>query len=71
MEEIKEVKRKAKVGEWVKVVNPCDCDIDKYKKDDVMMVTNVLPGNIVSNTNGINNLLYHHEYVVLEGYKNV
>ena len=67
--EVKEVKRKAKVGEWVKVVN-AKWDNVNYKHGDILqIVANEIRGCIHSyyrEQDG--HWLYENEYVVLENY---
>ena len=65
---IREVKRPAKVGEWIKVVN-ADEDHCGYKNGDVLKVKTLYPGY---EEEGVVNNPYHivsKEYVVLENYQ--
>lgn len=65
---VREVKRKAKVGEYVKVVNTKPV-FDFYKNGDIFKVTYVTAsGCICKNSDGYTGL-WHEEYVVLENYK--
>lgn len=65
---VREVKRKAKVGEYVKVVNAKPA-IPSYKNGDIFKVTYVTAsGCICKNSDGYTGL-WHEEYVVLENYK--
>ena len=36
--QVKEVKRHAEVGEYIKIVNACGCSIDEYKNGDILKV---------------------------------
>lgn len=61
-----EVNRKAKVGDYIKIVNATATD-GLYKNGDILYVTGVgIRGVICKN---IEFLIYHTEYVVLENYK--
>lgn len=79
MVEIKEVKRKAKTGEYVKIVNadniPQTKGVDDYKNGDILQIIDDLGFNVTySNKTSSNNLckeLRDYEYVVLEGYREV
>ena len=65
---IREVKRPAKVGEWIKVVN-ADEDHCGYKNGDVLKVKTLYPGY---EEEGVVKSPYHiasKEYVVLENYQ--
>lgn len=65
---VREVKRKAKVGEYVKVVNEKSV-FNTYKNGDIFKVTYVTAsGCIYKNSDG-DARLWHEEYVVLENYK--
>lgn len=65
---VREVKRKAKVGEYVKVVNEKSV-FNTYKNGDIFKVTYVTgSGCICKNSDGDAGL-WHEEYVVLENYK--
>lgn len=66
--EIKEVKRPAKVGEFVKVVLPNDLVMNEYQKGDILKIVNCnCVGDYYKNESG--KYLYQCEYVVLEGYE--
>lgn len=66
---VREVKRKAKVGEYVKVVNAKPA-ILSYKNGDIFKVTHVdETGCICESSNAQKPCLWHREYVVLENYK--
>lgn len=70
--QVKEVKRKAKIGEWIKVVNP-QMSYGDYKKGDIFKVKEIshsMAYIVVKNDEDCDGL-FHSEYVVLEGYKNV
>ena len=70
----KEVKRNAKKGEYIKVVNPKNVPDGEYKKGDILKVVDV---TCDSNAwygkgyakDGRSRYLHDHEYVVLEGYE--
>lgn len=65
---VREVKRKANVGEYVKVVNEKSI-FNTYKNGDIFKVTYVTgSGCICKNSDGDAGL-WHEEYVVLENYK--
>lgn len=65
---VREVKRKAKVGEYVKVVNEKSV-FNTYRNGDIFKVTYVTgSGCICKNSDGDAGL-WHEEYVVLENYK--
>lgn len=65
-----EVKRKAKVGEFIKIV---DCQDDRYKNGDVFKVSDTTPfANIFVEVGVRDNdrfMVYDSEYIVLENYK--
>ena len=77
---VKEVKRRAKVGEYIKIagdsISSCGCyksgDILKVYKSDFTGVYCDLKKKLdkerILNDSG-NIIIFHHEYVVLEGYK--
>lgn len=66
---VREVKRKAKVGEYVKVVNEKSV-FNTYENGDILKVTDVTPvGCICERSNARKPGLWHTEYVVLENYK--
>ena len=69
--EVREVKRKAKVGEWIKIVKP-SWSAGHYKKDDILEVAECdLDGDAYFLfPDGIAPYYVHDsEYVVLENYK--
>lgn len=61
---VREVKRKAKVGEYVKVVNEKSV-FNTYKNGDIFKVNYVTASGCICKNAG----LWHEEYVVLENYK--
>lgn len=63
-----EVKRKAKIGEYVKVVNAKPA-IPSYKNGDIFKVTYVTTSGCICKNSDGDNGLWHEEYVVLENYK--
>ena len=69
--EVKEVKRPATVGEWIKIVKPIlNCGM--YKKDDILKVVrlgdyNLTNGGVYCDRTYI--IIAGDEYVVLEGYQ--
>lgn len=68
---VREVKRKAKVGEYIKIVDAKPMGIP-YKNGDIFRVycTDDHTGCICENiATGNGNCIYHEEYVVLENYK--
>lgn len=65
---VREVKRKAKVGEYVKVVYAMPCLIH-YKNGDIFKVNRVTPSGCICKKSEKNVGLWHKEYVVLENYK--
>lgn len=65
---VREVKRKAKVGEYVKVVYAMPCLIH-YKNGDIFKVNHVTPSGCICKKSEENVGLWHKEYVVLENYK--
>lgn len=76
VESVREVKRRAKVGEWVKVINPRnvpkDKGIDAYKKDDILQIIKTSYWVMFKNGIAENRKVYaltDDEYVVLENYK--
>ena len=62
---IKEVKRNAKVGEYVKIVDACGAG-GKYKNGDILKIIEDT-GHVRYGCGGVE-FLYDNEYVVLEGY---
>lgn len=67
---VREVKRKAKVGEYVKIVNGKSIT-GLYKNGDIgMALMSTNKAVIIINENSLlNGCAYHEEYVVLENYK--
>lgn len=65
---VREVKRKAKVGEYVKVVNEKSV-FNTYKNGDIFKVTYVTASGCICKNSDGNAGLWHEEYVVLENYK--
>lgn len=63
-----EVKRKAKIGEYVKVVNAKPA-ITSYKNGDIFKVTYVTTSGCICKNSDGDTGLWHEEYVVLENYK--
>lgn len=69
--EVREVKRFAKPGEYIKIVYICDGYEDCYHKGDIFLVTSRHQGTRDGwvNVNGTSIVMYPKEYVVLEGYR--
>lgn len=69
--EVREVKRYAKPGEYIKIVYVCDGYEDCYHKGDIFLVTRSHQGTRDGwvNVNGTSIVMYPKEYVVLEGYR--
>jgi hypothetical protein len=65
---VREVKRKAKVGEYVKVVDAHPF-FDTYKNGDILKVTYVTTSGCICKSSDGDTGLWHEEYVVLENYK--
>lgn len=65
---VREVKRKAKVGEYIKVVYAMPCLIP-YKNGDIFKVNCVTTSGCICKKSEENVGLWHKEYVVLENYK--
>ena len=65
---VREVKRKAKVGEYVKIVYAMPCLIP-YKNGDIFKVNYVTASGCICKKSEENVGLWHKEYVVLENYK--
>lgn len=65
---VREVKRKAKVGEYIKVVCAMPCLIS-YKNGDIFKVNCVTTSGCICKKSEENVGLWHSEYVVLENYK--
>lgn len=67
-QKVREVKRPANVGEWVKIVNKHGWSQGLYKQGDILQVTRLTSlGNAVLSCGG--SCAFAYEYVVLEGYK--
>lgn len=65
--EVKEVKRRAKVGEWIKIVDVAD---QRYRNGDVFnVIEEACFGSIVRISSGYRVSVLESEYVVLEGYE--
>lgn len=64
---VKEVKRRAKVGEYVKIVNAVS-SYGNYKNGDILKIVDDAYG-YARYGHHPGEALYDHEYVVLEGYK--
>lgn len=65
---VREVKRKAKVGEYVKVVNEKSV-FNTYKNGEIFKVTYVTKSGCFCKNSEKQCCLWHEEYVVLENYK--
>lgn len=65
---VREVKRKAKVGEYVKVVNEKSI-FNTYKNGEIFKVTYVTKSGCLCKNSEKQCGLWHEEYVVLENYK--
>lgn len=65
---VKKVKRVAKVGEYVLIVNPFETN-GNYKKGDIVRISGVDSMGYARYGNGWCELLLDMEYVVLDGYK--
>lgn len=65
---VREVKRKAKVGEYIKIVYAMPCLIP-YKNGDIFKVNCVTALGCICKKSDENVGLWHKEYVVLENYK--
>ena len=64
------VKRPAKVGEWVLVVNSDMSHCNKYKNGDILKVVRVDgDGDAHCEIRWYSNCIYKHEYLVLDGYR--
>lgn len=69
---VQEVKRHAKPGEWVKIVNATKDSVNEYKNGDVLLIVPYTGDTLQGYTyyrNKQTKFLYDDEYVVLEGYK--
>lgn len=67
-DDVREVKRKAKIGEYVKVVNAKPI-FGTYKNGDIFKVTYVTASGCICKNSDGDTGLWHEEYVVLENYK--
>nr|DAP20861.1 MAG TPA: hypothetical protein [Bacteriophage sp.] len=65
---VREVKRKAKVGEYIKVVNEKSV-FNTYKNGEIFKVTYVTKSGCMCKNSEKQCSLWHEEYVVLENYK--
>ena len=69
---VREVKRHANVGEYIKVLSTDSCDTGRFKVGDILKVTKE-PGSPWNGKavcfNGTINVIEDKQYVVLEGYK--
>lgn len=66
---VREVKRKAKVGEYIKIVAAQPCMVP-YKNGDIFKVISTsIPGVLIENDKETITSAWHSEYVVLENYK--
>lgn len=65
---VREVKRKAKVGEYVKVVNEKSI-FNTYKNGEIFKVTYVTKSGCICKNSEKQYGLWHEEYVALENYK--
>lgn len=65
---VREVKRKAKVGEYIKVVDAHSI-FGTYKNGDILKVTYVTASGCICKNSDGDTGLWHEEYVVLENYK--
>lgn len=65
---VREVKRKAKVGEYVKVVD-ANTFFDTYKNGDILKVICTSNAGCFCQKTDVECFLWHIEYVVLENYK--
>ena len=66
---VREAKRKAKVGEFIKIVDAMPCMIP-YKNGDIFKVISTDKSGVVIEKDGTPfTAVWHREYVVLENYK--
>jgi len=68
---VKEVSRRAMVGEWVRVVNATTDRTNEYKNGDILQIVYRTPRNSIGKAyykDGVGKFLNDKEYVVLEGY---
>lgn len=81
MVEIKEVKRRAKVGEYVKIVNakkvPQTNGVDDYTNGDILKIIEIIEEwdscvySYADSSNYFKKCVTENEYVVLEGYREI
>lgn len=67
-DDVREVKRKAKIGEYIKVVDAHSI-FGTYKNGDILKVTYVTASGCICKNSDGDTGLWHEEYVVLENYK--
>lgn len=71
--QVKEVKRYAKPGEYIKIVNPHGCSIEEYKKGDILKVVKYGGERPTPDATYYKDAPFKYanadEYVVLEGYQ--
>ena len=69
--EVREVKRFAKPGEYIKIVYVWEDYSNSYHKGDIFLVTSTYQGTLDGwvHVKGTNIAIYPKEYVVLEGYR--
>ena len=69
--EVREVKRFAKPGEYIKIVYVWDGFSNSYHKGDIFLVTRSYQGTLDGcvHVKGTNIAIYPKEYVVLDGYR--
>ena len=69
--EVREVKRFARPGEYIKIVYVCDGCENYYHKGDIFLVTRSHQGTLNGcvNVKGISVAMHPTEYAVLEGYR--
>ena len=65
--EVKEVHRRAKVGEWIQIIDSA-YSYDNYKNGDVLLVEKVDDGDGYTHAKDVSTGMYPSEYVVLENY---
>lgn len=66
MNKVTKVKRKAKIGEYLEIVNPWEPM--GYHTGDIIRVTEERPSGIYAVIDGGEEYISDSEYVVLEGY---
>ena len=66
--EVKEVTRRAEIGEYIKIVKPF-VTFDNYKKGDIFKVKEKYGQDSVRVFGTFDTCIFEHEYVVLENYK--